>query len=93
MKIIFLFALLFCLLTVACGTNTPPETSAIHTTNVKHTDLVEYGNFVYCANGRIYRFNRVTETFQAACVDPECKCYFPLDYATCYFACNGEGRV
>ncbi len=93
MKIIFLFALLFCLLTVACGTNTPPETSAIHTTNVKHTDLVEYGNFVYCANGRIYRFNRVTETFQAACVDPECKGDCPLDCATSFFAGVRDGRV
>ena len=90
---VFLFALLFCLLTAACGTNTPPETSAIHTTNVKRTDLAEYGNFVYCNGGRIYRFNRVTETFNTACMDPECAGDCPLDCIVNFFAGAYDGCV
>ena len=86
-------ALLFCVLITSCDKDEESEEPVFHITDVKRHDIAEYGNFVYCANGRIYRFNRVTETFHAACVDPECKGDCPLDCATSFFAGVRDGRV
>ncbi len=84
-----LAALLLCSICVsyaACNDKDKHEINELHQTAVVKNDLAEYGNFVWAESGRIYRFNRKTETFYTACIDPECDGKCPVDCVFSYFA-------
>lgn len=70
----------------ACRDKDKHEINELHQTEVVKNDLAEYGNFVWAESGRIYRFNRKTETFYTACNDPECDGRCPVDCVMSFFA-------
>ena len=84
--IMMTIALLLSALCASCQDNERNEINELHQTAVVKTDLAEYGNFVWAESGRIYRFNRKTETFYTACNDPECDGRCPVDCVMSFFA-------
>lgn len=70
----------------ACRDKDKHQINELHQTEVVKNDLAEYGNFVWAESGRIYRFNRKTETFYTACNDPECDGRCPVDCVMSFFA-------
>ncbi len=87
------FALLFIFMITSCKKDKTPQINELHTTNVKKYGFAEYGNYVYSEWGRIYRFNRKTDTFLPACMDPECEGDCPVDCVMSYFAGIYDGRL
>ena len=88
-SVILALLLLSCSLSAAlsaCSDKDKHEINELHQTEVVKNDLAEYGNFVWAESGRIYRFNRKTETFYTACNDPECDGRCPVDCVMSFFA-------
>ena len=82
----FIFALSLCFSSVSCKKELDNNGSELHTTNVKKYGIAEYGNYVYCEWGKIYRFNRATKELLTACMDAECDGDCPVDCVMSYFA-------
>jgi hypothetical protein len=65
----------------------------IYTTRVKRNDIAAYGNFVFLEYGKIYRFNRKTESLENACSDIECEGMCPLDCVMSRFVGASDGKL
>jgi hypothetical protein len=63
---------------VACQPKETPS-SDIHSTKVIRSAIQEYGPYVYADGKAIRRYNRSTNLFAPACMDPECDGTCPLD--------------
>lgn len=90
-------ALLLCTGIVGCSRpeeqSDPPENKS-YTTNVRSTELAAHGDYVIAEWGKLYIFERSTETFRMACNNPECdgnRC--PLECVINYFAGTSNGKV
>ena len=86
-------AIVLCFLCNSCKSDTQRDKNDVYSTDVKKHGFVEYGNYIYCEWGKIYRFNRKTESFTFACMDPECDGNCPMDCIMSYFAGVYEERV
>ena len=84
--LVLLCAVCVCLLCIVYNGKDKHNINELHQTEVVKNDLAEYGNFVWAESGRIYRFNRKTETFYTACNDPECDGRCPVDCVMSFFA-------
>ena len=65
-----------------------------YSTAVKNVQFAADGDNIYADWGKIYRFDRSTETFAIACTDPDCdsnRC--PLECVINYFAGVSDGKV
>ncbi len=71
-----------------------PQSNEPYSTAVKNVQFAADGDYVYADWGKIYRFDRSTETFTIACTDPDCdsnRC--PLECVINYFAGVYDGKV
>lgn len=71
-----------------------PQSNEPYSTAVKNVQFAADGDYIYADWGKIYRFDRSTETFTIACTDPDCdsnRC--PLECVINYFAGVSDGKV
>jgi hypothetical protein len=69
---------------------------AVHKTNVvrdANIGITEYGDYVYCTWGKIFRYNRKTGEFSRACADSECDGTCPLDNIVGYILQIVDGKL
>lgn len=93
--------LLICLCTalvllccVGCRSDQQQQNEEPYSTEVKNVQFAAHGDYVYADWGKIYRFDRATETFTIACTDPDCYSHrCPLECAINYFAGVVDGKV
>ena len=84
-------ALLCCIVCASCNQRQAEPGS---NTEVKNIQFAITENYIFADWGKIYRFDRSTETFSLACTDPDCdsnRC--PLECVVNYFAGVSDGKV